>query len=124
MNVFLLLSREGDLNNGKRRLDWGSDYMGYTSVHGRKWMAVIKMRLGSPVYIHLFRNLVMLVQREGTISCYSEVGYSGLVFSLQMYCYKLTRSTQVVNQAVPTHSFTVVLGKSFFDLKLRYSELE
>lgn len=68
MNVLLLLSREADLNNGKRRLDWGSDCMGYTSAHGRKWMAVIKMRLDSSVYIHLFRNIVILVQHESTVS--------------------------------------------------------
>jgi len=44
-----------------------------------------------------------------------------------MYCYKLTRSMQTVNQTLATHSFTVVLGKSCFDLKLRnsvWTELE
>lgn len=61
INVLLLLGRECDLNNGKRRLGWCSDYAGYTSVHGRKWMAVTKMRLDSPIYIHLFRNIAIPV---------------------------------------------------------------
>lgn len=32
-----------------------------------------------------------------------------------MYHYKLAQSTQTGNQTVPTHSFTVGLGKSQFD---------
>ena len=59
--MLLLLGREGDLNTGKRRLGWGSDYAGYTSVCGRKWMAVTKIRLGSPVYIPLFRSIAIPV---------------------------------------------------------------